>query len=85
MLPGKVISVSYENLVEKPQREIQMLLARCGLSEETACLQPQRTQRLVRTASALQVRQPIHRERVGHWRNYEAHIGPLQTLLEPIL
>jgi hypothetical protein len=35
----------------------------------------------VRTASSEQVRQPIYKDAVEQWRNYEPHLGPLREAL----
>lgn len=52
----------YERLQDDPEREIHRLLAFCGLPEDPSCLQFHRTKRVVRTASAAQVRQPLRRD-----------------------
>ena len=36
----------------------------------------------VRTASAVQVRQPIYRDSVNRWKNYARHILPLHRIIE---
>ena len=43
------------------------------------------TERAVRTASSEQVRQPIYREGVDHWRHYEPWLQPLKQALGPAL
>jgi hypothetical protein len=42
-----------------------------------ACLRFHETQRPVRTASVMQVRQPIYRKSVARWKNYEVHLADL--------
>ena len=42
-------------------------------------------ERAVRTASSEQVRQPIFREGLDHWRHYEPWLGPLKGALGPVL
>src|SRR5262249_37075355 len=66
VLPGKVLHVQYEELVRDPEAGIRRLLEHCGLPFESACLSPHETQRSVRTASAEQVRQPIHTAGVAY-------------------
>jgi hypothetical protein len=39
----------------------------------------------VRTASSEQVRQPIYREGMDHWRHYASWLGPLASALGPVL
>jgi hypothetical protein len=56
-----------------------------GLPFDTACLEFHKARRAVHTPSASQVRQPINREGVDHWRHYEAWLGPLKHALGPAL
>jgi hypothetical protein len=41
--------------------------------------------RAVRTPSSEQVRRPIFKEGVDHWRHYEPWLGPLKQALGPVL
>jgi tetratricopeptide (TPR) repeat protein len=84
-LPGRVHRVVYERLVEDTEHEVRRLLDYCGLPFEQACLDFHANQRPVRTASSEQVRQPIFREGVEHWRHYEPWLDPLKTALGPVL
>ena len=84
VLPGRILDVRYEDVVEHPERETRRLLAFCELPWEDACLTFHRTKRPVRTASAAQVRRPIYRSSVGRWRRYEKHLGPLLDALGPL-
>jgi tetratricopeptide (TPR) repeat protein len=81
VLPGKVLQVRYEALVQNPETHIRRLLDHCGLEFETACLNFHETRRSVRTASAEQVRQPIYTSGVGYWRNFERELAPLRAAL----
>jgi len=81
-LPQRVMSVQYENLVAEPESEIRRLLEFAGLPFEGACLSPQNAQRAVNTASALQVREAIHRRGLGHWQAYANHLGELKQALQ---
>jgi len=82
VLPGRVIPVSYEDLISSPQTQIRWLVTQaCGLAWDPACLRPQETQRAVRTASAAQVRQPISAASPGRRRRYEKRLAPLLEAL----
>jgi tetratricopeptide (TPR) repeat protein len=81
VLPGRVHRVFYENMVEDTEGEVRRLLDYCGLPFEPACLEFYANDRAVRTASSEQVRQPIFRDAVEHWRHYEPWLGPLKTAL----
>ncbi len=79
--PGIVHRVIYETMVEDTEAEIRRLLAYCGLPFEDSCLRFHETDRAVRTASSEQVRRPIFRDGLDHWRNYEPWLGPLKASL----
>lgn len=85
VLPGKVLTIQYEEVVGDFENQVRRLLDHCGLPFEEACLRFHETERPVRTASSEQVRQPIYRTALGFWRNYEAHLGELVDVLEPSL
>jgi len=78
VLPAQTfIEVDYEAVVADPETQVRRLLAHCGLDWDPACLAFHQTERAVRTASAVQVRQQIYRRSIGRWRNYEPFLGPL--------
>ena len=52
---------------------------------EAGCLKFYENERAVRTASAQQVRKPIFREGLDHWRNFEPWLDPLKAALGPVL
>ncbi len=81
VLPRKVLHQSYEALVRDPETNIRRLLAHCGLEFEPACLAFHETKRLVRTASAEQVRQPLYTSGVGYWKHFEPQLEPLRRAL----
>jgi tetratricopeptide (TPR) repeat protein len=81
VLPGRVLRIDYEAVVENTEEQVRRMLDYCGLEFEQACLEFYRTERTIRTASSEQVRQPIYRSAVDQWRNYEPHLGPLKESL----
>ncbi len=60
--PSRVHEAVYERLVAEPDVEIRALLDFCGLPFESACLEFHRTERDVRSPSAMQVREPLRRD-----------------------
>lgn len=84
MLPGKILRVQYEDVVNDLETQVSRILDHCGLPFETECLRFFETRRAVRTASSEQVRRPIYPDSVGRWRNFEAHLGPLKAALAPL-
>lgn len=85
VLPGRVHRVYYERMVEDTESEIRRLLDYCGLPFDERCLRFYETDRIVRTASSEQVRQPIYRDGVDHWRHFEPWLGPLKRELGAVL
>jgi tetratricopeptide (TPR) repeat protein len=85
VLPGRIHRVSYENMVDDTAGEVRRLLAFCGLPFEAATLSFYANARAVRTASSQQVRQPIFRDGLDQWRNYEQWLGPLRAALGTVL
>ena len=61
---------------------MRMALAHCGLPWEDACLQFQDNTAPVATASAVQVREPLHRGALHRWKRFETQLQPLRELLE---
>jgi tetratricopeptide (TPR) repeat protein len=85
VLPGRVHRVVYERMVDETESEIRRLLDYCGLPFEEGCLRFYENERAVRTPSSEQVRQPIYRQGVEQWRNYDTWLGPLRRVLGPIV
>src|SRR5690606_17462926 len=81
VLPGRILRVHYEALVEDTEAEVRRLLDYCGLPFDPACLAFHANPRPVATPSSEQVRTPIFREALDHWRRYEAWLGPLGEAL----
>ncbi len=84
VMPGRVLTVQYEEVVSDFETQARRLLEFCGLPWEDACLRFYESERPVRTPSAEQVRQPIYDRSVGHWRHYEGHLGELIDVIAPI-
>jgi tetratricopeptide (TPR) repeat protein len=85
VLPGRIHRVIYESMIEDTESEVRRLLEYCGLPFEAGCLRFYENERAVRTASSQQVRKPIFREGVDHWRHYEPWLDPLKKSLGPVL
>jgi tetratricopeptide (TPR) repeat protein len=79
--PGAMIDVVYEDLVDDLEGEARRVLRHCNLDWEDACLDFHDTQRAVRTASLMQVREPVYRRSVGTWRRYAEFLQPLGQAL----
>jgi tetratricopeptide (TPR) repeat protein len=84
VLPGKVLRVQYEQLVDDLEGQVRRILDHLGLPFEPACLEFHATARSVRTASSEQVRRPLYREGLDQWRRYEPWLAELRAALGPL-
>lgn len=85
VLPGRCLTVQYEDVVTDFESQVRRLLEYCELPFEEACINFHETDRPVRTASSEQVRQPVYSKSVNFWRNHEANLEELIEVLEPSL
>lgn len=81
VIPGRILEVGYEALVEDQEAVTRGLLDFCGLPWDGSCLRFEHNTTPVSTASAAQVRRPVYRDALQRWKHYEAHLGPLRELL----
>ena len=84
VLPGRVLTIQYEEVVTDFENQVRRILEYCRLPWEDNCVKFYETERPVRTASSEQVRQPIYTGALNFWRNYETHLDELVEILEPI-
>jgi predicted Zn-dependent protease len=80
-LPGRVLRVYHEDVVDDLESNVRRILDFCGLPFEPACLEFHKTARSVRTASSEQVRQPIFRDGLDQWTKYAPYLGSLEDML----
>jgi tetratricopeptide (TPR) repeat protein len=81
LLPRDVLlEVPYEDLVQQQESWSRRMIAFIGLDWDPRCLEFERTERTVITASKWQVRQKINVASVARWRHYEKCIAPLRVL-----
>jgi len=78
---GAFLEVQYEDLIQDTEAQTRRLIEYCGLEWNEACLAPHKSERSVRTASVVQVRNPVYATSVERWRRYERHLGPLLDAL----
>ena len=79
-MPGRIVTVAYEELVGDPEAVLPPLVASLGLGWEPAVLGPGEGQ-FISTISNTQVRDGIHQGNQGHWRNYSDHLEVLRKHL----
>ncbi len=68
-------------MVSDSERQSRKLIEFCGLPWDDSVLDFHRTERRVLTASLWQVRQPIYKDALDHWRHYEPFLTPLREAL----
>lgn len=81
VLPISIMEVRYEDMVEDNEAMSRKLLEFCGLEWDERVLEFQKSERRVKTASTVQIRQPIYHSSVNRWRRYEKHLQPLYDTL----
>jgi tetratricopeptide (TPR) repeat protein len=81
VLPGKILRVQHEDVVDHLEDSVRRILEFCGLDFEPGCLVFHKTARSVRTASSEQVRQPIFRDGLDQWQRFEPWLGGLREAL----
>ena len=85
VLPGKILRVRHEDVVDDLEDSVRRILDFCGLPFEPSCIEFHKTERAVRTASSEQVRRPIYREAIEEWKPYESHLAGLKAALGEVL
>ena len=82
VLPDKVLTVNNEDVIEDLEGQVKRMLEFLELPYEEECISFHETDRLVRTASSEQVRQPINKEGMERWKPYSKHLRPLLDSLD---
>jgi tetratricopeptide (TPR) repeat protein len=73
LLGPDLIRVRYEDLVQQTRETVSGVLDWLGEDWDERCLSFHTLRNSVKTASVWQVREPMHTNSVGRWRNYEKH------------
>ena len=81
VLPGQILTINYEDLIDDLPATVNSILAYCGLEFEDACLDFHLNERAVATPSSEQVRQPLYSDSVDHWKNYAEFLTPLENII----
>ncbi|MBL8905643.1 MAG: sulfotransferase [Rhizobiales bacterium] len=83
VLPGKVLTQHYEELIAKPEESVRRILDFLDLPFDERCLNFHQTERRVKTASTQQVREKLHSRAIDRWRNYERHLKVWEPYFGP--
>lgn len=81
VLPGRIMEVGYESLVQSPESTLRRVVGFCDLDWHDACLRPHENKAPVRTPNSWQVREPVYMSSLGRWRHYADQLQPLRDML----
>lgn len=81
IFPGRILTVRYEDLIEAQRENTAKILTFCGLSWQEQCMEFHRVERLARTASDFQIKQPLYRSAINRWRPYARHLREAADIL----
>jgi tetratricopeptide (TPR) repeat protein len=82
LFPSEIFDIQYEALISNQEEMSHQLIDYLGLEWDEHCLAFHNNNRAVRTASNLQVRQPIYTKSVERWKRYQEHLEPLIKILQ---
>ncbi len=85
LLPGRILDVSYADLVLVPEDSARRVLGFCGVDWVDGIMQIDGRKGAIATASSLQLREPIHARNLDGWQRYAAHLLPLRDALGSFL
>jgi tetratricopeptide (TPR) repeat protein len=80
--PGRIIEVSYEDVVEDLEGQSRALTAKLGLEWEAACLSFHENEAATFTGSAAQVRRKVYASSIESWRRHPARLANVANALE---
>lgn len=82
LIPDRILTLRYEELVAKPEENTRSLLEFIGLPWDSRCLRFHERGAMVKTFSRQQVRSAVHQGSTGRWKNYRAQVQPLLEILK---
>ncbi len=82
VMPGRILDVTYEDIVNSPETEARRVLEWCGLDWEASVLEFHESKSASTTASAAQVRMPIYASSLGKWRHVERHFVAVRKRMQ---
>ena len=71
VLPNFIYDIKYEDLIQKPEKEIRYLLNKSKLKWDKNCLKYYKNKRPIKTASFSQARKKIYKSSINLWSNYK--------------
>jgi len=80
-LTRHIFNIKYEDVVNETENTVRTLLEFCNLPWNENCLSFYESKRQITTASKWQVKQPVYKQSLNRWKNYQDHLAPLQKIL----
>lgn len=81
IFPGRILDVSYSELITSPEKVARSVFEYCGLQWEDGVLAIEERKGAVSTASSQQVREPIHNRFVEQWQKYAPQLQIMRDRL----
>lgn len=72
----------YDKLVDDFPHQARELVEYVGLDWQQDCEDFHKNKSAIATASSVQVREPLYKSGIGHWRHYESQLGSLAEMLQ---
>jgi hypothetical protein len=76
------LDVRYEEVVDDLEGQAKRMIQHLGIPWNKACLDFHHNERVVKTASVAQVRQPIYRSSLARWEHFSDNLKPLMDLVQ---
>ena len=83
--PDRILEVRYEELVTRLEPRAKTIIAHAGLEWHESCLDFHKSETVVRTASMVQVRQPVYASSVGKWQAYSDQLTPVSEAMAGLI
>ena len=80
-LKNEIYNLTYENLINNKEAEVERLLKFCNLDWDEKCLNPHKNKKLVGTASLAQIRSPIYQSSINKWKNVDNELNDLRKII----
>ena len=71
LYPQDILTISYKEIVSSPEKSIKDLICKLNLEWNNSYLEHEKNERVVHTASRVQVRSPINSQSLNSWENYK--------------
>lgn len=81
VMPGQILDIHYEDLVTETEVQARRIYDWCGFEWTPEALEVPRQGAVFATASAAQVREPVHTRSINSWRRHAEALEPLRQKL----